>query len=111
MKENKFVKFVKEHKKEALVLTAVTTAGVVAWVITKDKSSNYSELTLPELTSGKFVNLWKSDKGRYAGGVAGTVQAIDVADLGKFGEALTTIDGIDEHEPIRIIFGTERSYI
>jgi hypothetical protein len=109
-KENKVMKFVKENKVK-LALTAAAVAGVAVWAITKDKNSNYSEIDFPELNTGVWMGLFKADKGKYAGGVAGVVHAVDVSDLGKFGEALKTVESIDEHEPIRIIFGTERTYI
>jgi hypothetical protein len=85
-------------------------AGTVIWAITRDKPSNYIDINKPTLSSGAWTSLVRGIKGRYKDSVSGSVIAVDVADLGKFGEALTTIEGIDEHEPIRLIFGTERSY-
>lgn len=109
MKDNKVKKFVEEHKM-GLAITAASVAGIAIWLITKDKNSNYSELPRPEIPTGEWTSLFKGDKGKYAGSVVGTAIAVDVEDLGKFGEALKTIDSIGEHEPIRIMFGTERSY-
>ncbi len=105
----KVKEFIEEHKK-GLAITAVSVAGIAIWLITKDKNSNYSELPRPELPTGEWVQLFRGDKGKYAGSVTGFVNAVDVEDLGKFGEALKTIDTIGEHEPIRIMFGTERSF-
>ena len=109
MKDNKVKKFVEEHKM-GLAITAASVAGIAIWLITKDKDSNYSEPPRPEIPTGEWVHLFKGDKGKYAGSVTGVVNAVDVEDLGMFGEALKTIDSINEHEPIRIMFGTERSY-
>lgn len=109
MKENKVKKFVEEHKM-GLAITAASVAGIAIWLITKDKDSNYSTLPFPEIPTGKWTHLWKGDKGKYAGAVSGCAIAVDVEDLGKFGEALKTIESINEHEPIRLMFSTERNY-
>lgn len=109
MNMNKVKEFVKEHKK-GLAITAATVTCTAIWLITKDKNSNYSELPHPEISTGEWVSLFRGDKGKHAGCIVGVVTAVDVEDLGKFGEALKTVETIGEHEPIRILFGTERSY-
>ena len=109
MNKEKIKSFIDDHKVE-LALIAGSVAGIAIWLITKDKPGNYSDIIRPELPSGELVELVKGDKGKYAGCVTGCARAVDVADLGKFGEMLTTIETIGEHEPIRIIFGTERSF-
>lgn len=106
--KDKVKKFVEEHKK-GLAITVATVACTAFWLITKDKDSNYSDLPFPEIPTGEWANLWKGDKGKYAGCVTGCVRAVDVEDLGKFGEALKTVESIGEHEPIRILFTTERT--
>lgn len=108
-KENKILDFVKKHKvKLALGLTAV--AGTAVWLITKDKSSNYIDIPKPELSTGEWTVLQKGIKGKYTDCITGCAIAVDVTDLGKFGDALATVDGIDGREPIRVIFGTERNF-
>lgn len=109
-KQNKVVEFIKTHK-AAITLAAGAAAGIVIWAITKDKSSNYIDIERPSLPTGAWTNLTKAVKGKFKDCVSGAAIAVDVADLGKFGESLVTIDGIDEHEPIRIVFGTEKSFI
>lgn len=108
-KKNKFVEFVKTHKVK-VALAAGAVAGIVIWAITSDKPSNYTDIIRPELTTGEWANLQRGIKGKYTGCVSGSAMAVDVTDLGKFGDALATIEGINPHEPIRIIFGTERSF-
>jgi hypothetical protein len=109
MKENKFVKFVKDNAL-AIGLGVVTVAGIAVWAITKDKASNYADIDRPELFTGEWALLQKGIKGKYTGCVTGCVNGVDLTDLGNFGDALATIEGIEPHEPIRIIFGTEKSF-
>ena len=108
-KKNKVVEFVKTHKAQ-VALAAGAVTGIVIWAITRDKPSNYIDIDKPTLSTGAWTGLSRGIKGRYKDSVSGSAIAVDVADLGKFGESLTTIEGISEHEPIRLIFGTERSY-
>lgn len=102
--------FIKKHKGKLAIGLAAGT-GIVIWLITKDKSSNYIDIPRPELSTGEWTQLWKSVKGKYKDGVAGCVTGIDITDLGNFGDALATIEGIDGHEKFRIIIGTEKSYV
>ena len=88
----------------------MTVAGIAVWAITKDKASNYIDIERPELTTGEWGILSKGIKGKYKDCISGCVNGVDLTDLGKFGDALATIEGIEPHEPIRIIFGTEKSF-
>ena len=109
MKENKFVKFVKNNAL-TIGLGAVALAGVAVWAIVRDKPSNYIDISEPELSTGKWMLLQRGVKGKYTGCITGCAIGVDLTDLGNFGDALATIDGIDPHEPIRVIFGTEKSF-
>ena len=109
MDKNKVKEFVKNHKAK-VALAAGAVAGIVIWAITRDKNSNYVDIDRPALSTGALTQLYRGIKGKYKGSVSGSAISVDVADLGKFGETLTTIEGIGEHEPIRLMFGTERSY-
>lgn len=108
-KKNKFVEFVKTHK-HGVALTIGAVAGIAVWAITRDKPSNYVDIDKPELPTGEWKQLFRGVKGKFKGCVSGVVNAVDITDLGNFGDALATVEGIDPHEPIRIIFGTERSF-
>ena len=109
MNKNKVVEFVKTHKaKVALGVGAVT--GIIIWAITRDKPSNYVDVERPVLSTGEWAILSQGIKGKYEGCISGCVRSVDITDLGKFGDAIATIDGIDPHEPIRVLFGTERSF-
>lgn len=105
--KEKVKEFIGEYKMQ-LAVTAATVAGVAIWAITKDKASNYIDIAQPDLNTGEWTQIFKSVKGKYTGCITGMAKDVDLADLGKFGEALGTIDGISENEPIRIVFGTER---
>jgi hypothetical protein len=107
--KNKVIEFVKTHKVK-LALAAAAVTGTVIWAITRDKPSNYIDISKPTLSTGEWTLLQRGIKGKFTGCVTGCVNAVDVADLGKVGDALATIEGIDGHEPIRVIFGTERSF-
>ena len=109
MAMEKIKKFVDEHKVQ-VALAAAGVAGIAILIIAGDKNSNYRKLPKPELNTGEWASLWKGVKGKYKDSVAGCVRAVDVNDLGKFGESLKTIEGISENETIRIIFGQEKSY-
>lgn len=109
MAMEKVKEFIEENKVK-LALAAGAVAGIAIWAITRDKNGNYIDIPRPELNTGEWVSLFGGVKGKYKDCVTGVVNAVDVADLGEFGKKLTTIEGIGEHEPIRIIFGTERSY-
>ena len=109
MDKNMVRDFIKKHKLQ-LGLAAGTVAGITIWVFTKDKASNYIDVVRPELNTGEWTQLYRGIKGKYSGSVTGFAKAVDLTDLGKFGDALATIDGIDPHEPIRIMFGTEKSF-
>lgn len=108
-KMNKVVEYAKNHKAQ-IALAAGAVVGIAIWAITRDKASNYVDINQPALFTGEWTMLQKGIKGKYEGCVTGCAKAVDVADLGKFGETLVTIEGIDAHEPIRIIFGTEKSF-
>ena len=108
-KKNKVVEFVKTHK-APVALAAGAVAGIAIWAITRDKPSNYVDIDRPMLSTGEWTVLQRGIKGKFAGCVTGCAKAVDITDLGKFGDALATIEGIDGHEPIRIIFGTEKSF-
>jgi hypothetical protein len=108
-KENRVIEFVKKHKGK-VALAAISVAGVAVWAITKNKPSDYVDIDRPSLSTGEWAGLFTGIKGKFKGCTSGCATAVDVADLGKFGEALTTIEGISEHEPIQIAFGTERSF-
>ena len=108
-KKEKIKEFIDEYKVQLAVL-AGSAAGLAFWAITKDKNSNYIDIPKPELSTGEWATLFRGVKGKYAGNISGCVKAVDLCDLGNFGDALATIEGINPHEPIRIIFGTERSY-
>lgn len=109
MIKNRVKEFVVEHKMQIALATGFVT-GIAIWAITRDKDSNYINIAKPDLTTGTWANLSLGVKGKYAGGVFGCSKGVDLADLGKFGDALATIDGIGPNEPMRIIFGTERSF-
>lgn len=110
-KNNKFVEFVKKHKK-GVAVAAGTVIGVVGgiayWAITRDKSSNYIEMPKPELSSGNWIELFKGIKGKHEDCIAGAVHNVDITDLGNFGDALATVEGVDGHEPICLLFATEK---
>ena len=101
--------FIEENKMQ-LALAAGAVATIAIWAITRDKPGNYIDFARPELTTGEWAQLQRGVKGKYTGCITGCVKGVELADLGKFGEAIGTIDGIGENEPIRIIFGTERSF-
>lgn len=106
---NKVVEFVKTHKaKVALGVGAVT--GIIIFAITRDKQSNYIDIDRPVLSTGEWALLNRGIKGTYKDCITGCAKSVDITDLGKFGDAIATIDGINPHEPIRVIFGTEKSF-
>jgi hypothetical protein len=107
--KDKVKDFIEEHK-VALTIAAVSVVGIAICTITKGKSSKYIDIDRPELTTGEWAQLFRGVKGKYAGSITGCAKAVDLTDLGNFGDALATIEGIDPHEPIRIVFGTEKSY-
>ena len=110
MNKEQIKDYIDDHKKE-LALIAASVTGIAIWLIAKNKAGMYPDINRPELPSGEWRQLFKVGvKDKRAGGISGCAVAVDVADLGKFGEMLTTIETIDAHEPIRIVFGTERSY-
>ena len=110
MKENKVMKFVKEHKEEvALAAGSVVGIAAIAAAVMFNRSASTS-IEFPELFSGEWTLLERTTRGKYKGCITGCVKAVDLTDLGKFGDTLATIEGIDGHEPIRIIFGTEKSF-
>lgn len=109
MAMEKIKKFVEEHKVQ-VALAATGVAGIAIMIIAGDKNGNYRELPKPELNTGEWAQLFRGVKGKYKDCVCGVVKAVDVDDLGKFGESLKNIEGIGENEPIRIIFGQEKYY-
>lgn len=108
--KNKVTEFIKTHKVQVAVV-AGAVAGIAAWAITRSKPKDYVNIDFPELPTGEWVDLWRGIKGKYAGSVTGVVKGVEITDLGNFGDALATVEGIDPREPIRIIFGTEKSFI
>ena len=108
MKE-KVIEFVKTNKAKVALATGAVV-GITVWAITRDKSSNYVDISFPELSTGEWTVLQKGIKGKYKDCITGCVKAVDITDLGKFGDALATVEGIDGNEQIRIIFGTEKSF-
>ena len=107
--KNKVVEFVKTHAVE-VILGAGAVASIIILAIASDKPSNYIDIDRPELSTGEWAILSKGIKGKYKGCVSGCVRSVDITDLGNFGDAIATIEGITPHEPIRIMFGTERSF-
>ena len=107
--KDKVIEFVKTHKHQVALATGAVV-GIAIWAITRDKPSNYIDIPFPELSTGEWATLQKGIKGKYKDCVTGCVKAVDITDLGNFGDALATIEGIDGHEPIRIIFGTAKSF-
>lgn len=108
-KKNKVIEFIKNRKVQ-VALAAGTAVGVITWLITRDKAGNYIDITRPTLPTGEWALLQRGIKGKFNGCVTGCATAVDITDLGKFGDALATIEGIDGHEQVRIIFGTEKKF-
>lgn len=105
--------FVKTHKKEIAIAAAATVGGVLAFAITR-KTPKFSKETIksvttqvmptdilkPELDFGTLTDLWVDDYG-----VNAIVNDITVADLGKFGEQLTKIDGVENDTVVTAMMG------
>jgi hypothetical protein len=109
MKENKVKDFIKKYKVPVVLVGGVLTSAAI-WAITRDKSSNYIDIPQPRLFTGEWAFLQRGINGKFTGSISGAAKAVDLKDLGNFGDALATIDGIDSNEPIRIIFATEKSF-
>lgn len=106
-------KFIKTHKKEIAIAAVATVVGSVAFVITR-KTPKFAKETIksvatqvmptdipkPELEFGTLTDLWVDDFG-----VNAIVNDITIADLGKFGEQLTKIDGVENDTVVTAVMG------
>ena len=103
VKQNRVVEFIKAHKKGIAITAGLTVAGVaVARIICGDKAVN---LPKPEFSIGHLQELWtetQSNAETYINAIVGSVTA---ADLGRFGEEMTKVDGIDPDSVSCIIIG------
>lgn len=104
--------FVKTHKKE-IAIAAATVGGVLAFAIIR-KAPKFSKdavkidttqvmdtyLPKPELEFGTLTELWKDEWG-----INAIVNDITIADLGKFGEQLTKIDGVENDTVVTAMMG------
>ena len=105
--------FIKTHKKEIAIAAIATVIGSVAFAITR-KTPKFAKETIksvttkvmptdipkPELEFGTLTDLWVDDFG-----VNVIVNDITVADLGKFGEQLTKIDGVENNTVVTAMMG------
>ena len=106
-------KFIKTHKKEIAIAAIATVIGSVAFVITR-KTPKFAKETIksvatqvmptdvpkPELEFGTLTDLWKDEWG-----INAIVNDITIADLGKFGEQLTKIDGVENDTVVTAMMG------
>lgn len=106
--------FIKTHKKEIAIAAIATVVGSVAFVITR-KTPKFAKETIksvttkvmptdipkPELEFGTLTDLWVDDLGV----INAIVNDITVADLGKFGEQLTKIDGVENNTVVTAVMG------
>lgn len=91
-KENKVIKFVKEHKKTVAIAGASILgigAGVVAIILHKNSNTEGINLERPEIWFADVNEFWK-----YGDSVNMIFDNAKVDEIGKFGEALEGVEGI-----------------
>lgn len=102
MDKNKVKEFVKTHKKEIALTAVAVVGGVIIFAITKKKPKIVTQLAeavpankwrwidAPELELGTITDL--STNGEWIDAI---VNDITVGDLGRFGEELCKIEGVN----------------
>lgn len=102
MDRKKVVRFIKNHKKEILISTAVAIGGIIAFSITRKKpevkpllievpSDNiWRELDSSVINLGTIVGMDTNEEW-----IDVVVNDIKVSDLGKFGEELLKVETVN----------------
>lgn len=102
---NKVVEFAKTRKKELVIAAGTVTlaVGFILYAIMRKKLP--VDLPIPELNVGKINELWRETQGNGEQYINAIVDELTVADLGRFGEEMMKVDGIDLDTTVSAIIG------
>lgn len=103
----KVKEFCKKHKK-ALILGGLIGGGVIGYSAFRRRGEgyDYTYLDTPTLDKGNlnYVARWK--RGTHAGDLAMGMTSVPVTELGKVGEKLQEIDGIENDSCVALLVAT-----
>ena len=101
MDKNKVVEFVKTHKKEIAIAAGLTAVGIaVAKNLIK-----VEDLPKPEASVGTIQELWKETQSNGETYNIAIVDNLTAADLGRLGEEMMKVKGINANTVASVIVG------
>lgn len=109
MNKGKVKEFVKKHKAKLLVAAGgAAIIGTVAYGLSKHNRTTYTDLDHPTLEQGNLLRVSRAENGKYAGLHLAAMEHVPITHLGKVGEKLCEVDGIEQDALCTILLGCEK---